>query len=72
MAVGVGTQKIIGRVHMYQLQIGSDFLPTSFSILENQPMDMIIGLDMLKRYEPQLTSPLPSNLLSNLPDLNWC
>lgn len=50
MAVGVGSQKIIGRVHMYQLQVAGDFLPTSFSILENQPMDMLLGLDMLKRH----------------------
>jgi len=50
MAVGVGSQKIIGRVHMYELQIGDDHLPTSFSILENQPMDMLLGLDMLKRH----------------------
>ena len=50
MAVGVGTQKILGRVHMYQLQIGEHHLPTSFSILEKQDMDMIIGLDMLKRH----------------------
>ena len=43
MAVGVGTQKIIGRVHMAQVQIEETFLPTSFSILENQPMDMLLG-----------------------------
>lgn len=50
MAVGVGQQKIVGRVHMAQLSIADSFLPTSFSILENQPMDMLLGLDMLKRH----------------------
>ena len=51
IAKGVGIQRIVGRIHMVQLQIGDDFLPTSFSILEEQPMDMLLGLDMLKRHQ---------------------
>lgn len=51
VAVGVGRQKILGRVHMYSLEIAGDHLPTSFSILENQPMDMLLGLDMLRRHQ---------------------
>uniref|UniRef100_A0A0K8T1A4 Uncharacterized protein n=1 Tax=Lygus hesperus TaxID=30085 RepID=A0A0K8T1A4_LYGHE len=50
-ARGVGIQKIIGRVHMVDLVIENDHLTTSFSVIEKQPMDMLLGLDMLKRHE---------------------
>lgn len=51
IAKGVGVQKILGRIHMVQLQIEKDFLITSFSVLAEQPMDMLLGLDMLKRHQ---------------------
>uniref|UniRef100_A0A0X3PV08 Ubiquitin-like domain-containing protein n=1 Tax=Schistocephalus solidus TaxID=70667 RepID=A0A0X3PV08_SCHSO len=50
MAYGVGTQSIIGRVHQAELKIGGSIIPSSFVVLENQPMDLMIGLDMLKRH----------------------
>ena len=50
-AVGVGQQKIIGRIHMGDMQIENLHLPTSYTILENQPMDILLGLDMLKRHQ---------------------
>ena len=51
IAKGVGVQRIIGRIHMVQIQIEKDFLTSSFSVLEQQPMDMLLGLDMLKRHQ---------------------
>ena len=51
LAKGVGTQKILGRVHLLPLKIGNDFFPCTFSVLDNQPMEMLLGLDMLKRHQ---------------------
>ncbi|CAH1728700.1 unnamed protein product [Chironomus riparius] len=51
IAKGVGIQRIIGRIHMVQIQIENDFLTSSFSVLNDQPMDMLLGLDMLKRHQ---------------------
>lgn len=47
LAKGVGTRKIIGRIHVTQIQIEDVFLVSSFSVLELQSMDMLLGLDML-------------------------
>ncbi|XP_037725037.1 protein DDI1 homolog 2 [Drosophila subpulchrella] len=51
VAKGVGTQPILGRIHMVQLQIENDHLTSSFTVLAQQPMDMLLGLDMLKRHQ---------------------
>ena len=59
IAKGVGVQKIIGRIHMVQIQIETDYLTTSFSVLKEQPMDMLLGLDMLKRHQVRFYFPPP-------------
>uniref|UniRef100_A0A146M4P9 Protein DDI1 2 n=1 Tax=Lygus hesperus TaxID=30085 RepID=A0A146M4P9_LYGHE len=61
IAKGVGVQRIIGRIHMVQIAIENDHLTTSFSVLEDQSMDMLLGLDMLMRH--QCCIDLKSNVL---------
>ena len=50
MASGVGTAKILGKIHMVQMKLGNSYFPVSATILENSSMDVLFGLDTLKRY----------------------
>ena len=61
IARGVGTQRILGKIHLVQLELNGVFVPCSFTILEHQPMDMLLGLDMLRRY--QCSIDLKANVL---------
>ncbi len=38
-----------------QLQVENDFFPVSFIVLEDQEMDVLFGLDMLRRHHVSVT-----------------
>jgi len=59
VAAGVGTGKILGKIHIVQLQIGSSYYPCSVSVMDDPApgateMPFLLGLDMLKRHLCQL------------------
>jgi DNA damage-inducible protein 1 len=56
IAVGVGSSKILGRVHLADLQLIQPdgkihSLQCSFTVLEDNKVDLLFGLDNLKRHQ---------------------
>lgn len=50
-AVGVGTSRILGRVHAADMEILDKKFTCSFTVLEDNKVDFLFGLDNLKRHQ---------------------
>jgi len=50
VAKGVGTAKIIGRIHLTVMVIGKTHFPITITVLDQGGMEFLIGLDMLRRH----------------------
>ncbi|KAF8822654.1 ubiquitin family protein [Cardiosporidium cionae] len=51
VAQGVGESKIVGKIHLADLKIGKSYYAASFIILEDNSVDFLLGLDMLRRHQ---------------------
>lgn len=53
-ARGVGESKILGKIHSAILKVGSQFLDVSISVIEQNTLEFIFGLDMMRKHHAVL------------------
>eukprot|EP00611_Tribonema_gayanum_P030575 TRINITY_DN8561_c0_g1_i2.p1 TRINITY_DN8561_c0_g1~~TRINITY_DN8561_c0_g1_i2.p1 ORF type:complete len:251 (+),score=107.34 TRINITY_DN8561_c0_g1_i2:117-869(+) len=50
-AVGVGSARILGRIPDAHLRVANTYLSCAITVIEHAEMDLLLGLDMLRKYE---------------------
>lgn len=51
MAMGIGTSKILGRIHAAEMEILGKKYTFSLTVLEDNKVEFLLGLDNLKRHQ---------------------
>jgi DNA damage-inducible protein 1 len=51
IARGVGTAKIMGRIHSAPMQVAGLHLGCAYTVMEGRDVDLLFGLDMLKAHQ---------------------
>ena len=51
IAKGVGQSRILGRVHQAPVKVGDKHLRCAITVLEQDDMEFLFGLDNLRRYQ---------------------
>ena len=51
MAMGIGTSRILGRIHAADMEILGKKFTCSFTVLEDNKVEFLFGLDNLKRHQ---------------------
>ena len=53
MAIGVGSARILGRIHMADMKLlgCGETIQVSLTVLEDNKVDLLFGLDNLKRHQ---------------------
>eukprot|EP00172_Hildenbrandia_rubra_P004368 Plantae.Rhodophyta-Hildenbrandia_rubra.ctg8700.p1 GENE.Plantae.Rhodophyta-Hildenbrandia_rubra.ctg8700~~Plantae.Rhodophyta-Hildenbrandia_rubra.ctg8700.p1 ORF type:complete len:401 (-),score=89.40 Plantae.Rhodophyta-Hildenbrandia_rubra.ctg8700:737-1939(-) len=51
IARGIGVAKILGRIHMALLTVGTEVLECSFTVMDDRSIELLLGLDMLKKHQ---------------------
>lgn len=49
-ARGVGESKILGKIHSAVLKVGTQFLDVSISVIDQDTLEFIFGLDMMRKH----------------------
>ena len=51
MAMGIGTSKILGRIHASDMEILGKKFTCSFTVLEDNKVDFLLGIYNIKRHQ---------------------